>query len=117
VKTEPPAPSISKEASRFLAEVFVRGGCFRTPDRRRRRTEGQDYKKGYEVRLPVAGDAELARLRRCLKSIGIEPSGHYRKHRQIIQVVYGKTAVGVIARTLARAGVKSAKLIDPKSVS
>ena len=109
---ERPAPATLREAERLLAEVFVRGGCFRTPDPKRRKADGQSYKKGYEVRLPVSNDRELAHLRRCLNRIGIKPARPYKKHRQVIQVVYGKSAVAAFAELLAHAGVKSPKTID-----
>lgn len=97
-------------AARFLAQVFLRSGCFRVPNAMRQTKDGQKYRKGYEVRLPVNSKAELLRVRRCLKQFGIELGNAYSKRSQIVQVIYGKDHVATFARLLSRVGLDSQKI-------
>jgi hypothetical protein len=96
----------------LLAEVFVRSGCFRVPNARRRKCDGQSYKKGYELRLAVTGPEELSAVRRSLLQLGITPGEPYRKSRRTVQIVYGKKSVMTFVRLLRTTGVKSSKLIE-----
>lgn len=76
-----------------LRELFDRNGCLRLPDRRRRKADGQGYKKGYEARFPANSAAELRDIRRLLLDAGVTLGKPFEKRRTIVQPVYGKTAV------------------------
>ncbi|MFG0285249.1 MAG: hypothetical protein ACF8R7_12570 [Phycisphaerales bacterium JB039] len=71
--------------------------CIRRPNpTRRKRETHEEYKKGYEVRFSVASAAELRRLRRWLKGLGLRPGRPYDKANRKILPVYGKEAVDAI---------------------
>jgi len=83
-----------------LAWFFERSGKVRLQDAERFKAEGwQIYKKGFEIRLTVRSDEELAEIRRLLEQTGFKLARPFRhsRHRQI-QPIYGKAEV---ARFLA----------------
>jgi hypothetical protein len=82
----------SQAAAARLAGWFQRNGCARVPDNKRRRKEGQAYRKGYEVRLVARCKTELAEMRACLARMDFRPARPYRKGLQVVQPVYGKAA-------------------------
>jgi hypothetical protein len=85
-------PSI-EDALAALAASFEQNGCYRVPNTKRRKRDGQAYKKGYEVRLTAGSTTELRRLRALLQQVGLSPGKPYRKRRHMIQPVYGRDAV------------------------
>jgi hypothetical protein len=85
--------SSQNSAERLLTTFFERNGCVRLVNEKRREQEGQKYKKGYEVRLVAYSEEELKNIRQLLLRVGFKVGKSYKKHRQIIQPIYGKTAV------------------------
>jgi hypothetical protein len=66
---------------------------FRFPDKKRRRSEGQAYKHGYEVRLVAKDKIELKKLQSLLKNSGFNIGKPFTKGSQFVQPVYGKYQV------------------------
>ncbi len=78
----------------LLAQFFRQSGYIRRPDVERREQLGYTrYKKGYEVRLVVRTQRELAQVRRLVRQAGFAPGKPFQKHHQLVQPVYGKAAV------------------------
>lgn len=76
-----------------LAEYFNRNGYFRIPDQKLQRLKGEDYKKGYEVRLAADNKKELSEIKNLLIKTGLKPAKHFKKNNKYIQPIYGKEAV------------------------
>jgi len=72
---------------------FERCGYLRRYDPERRAREGQGYKKGFEVRFVLESKAALPVLRRLLTAAELRPGKPFRKHRRIVQPVYGAKTV------------------------
>lgn len=87
-----------QQAKEFLVTLLHRNGCIRVVDEERRKTQGQKYKKGYEVRFVAKSQEELATIRAALEMLGFTPGKPYQKVHQFIQPVYGKTAVAMFAQ-------------------
>ena len=85
--------SSQNSAERLLITFFERNGFVRLVNEKRREQEGQKYKKGYEVRLVAHSEEELKNMRQLLLHVGFKAGKSYKKCRQIIQPIYGKTAV------------------------
>lgn len=81
-----------------MAHFFHRNSYVRRVNAERRRTEGQKYKKGYEVRLTAKSPSELTTLRRLLHQAGFKVARPFAKGRQFRQPLYGRQEV---ARFLA----------------
>lgn len=93
-------------AAALLAAFFQRNGCVRIPNKKRRKLDGQTYKKGYEVRLTAGSAAELRSLRAQLKIAGFKPGKPYRKINRFILPIYGQAAVekfSMLVESVARA--------------
>ena len=82
-----------KEAAAELAASFEQNGSYRAPNQKRRKRDGQAYKKGYEIRLTAGSASDLRRLRALLREVGLSPGKPYRKARRIILPLYGRDAV------------------------
>jgi hypothetical protein len=82
----------SKTAQRSLAKIFNERAFCRVPDTKRRKKEGDDYKKGWEVRLPAYSKPELANIRKLLKASGLNVAKPFEKATYWIQPVYGREA-------------------------
>ena len=76
-----------------LANYFLRNGYFRFPDENLRKLKGQNYKKGYEVRLVTNDEKELLKLSSLLDKAGFKVSKPFRKNNKYVQPIYGKDAV------------------------
>ena len=85
------SPQTSAEG--LLITFFERNGCVRLADEKRRQQLGQKYKKGYEVRLVAYSEEELKNIRQLLLRVGFKAGKPYKKNYQIVQPIYGKTAV------------------------
>lgn len=81
------------KAEKQLRQHFLERGYVRIADDSRRQKEGAKYKKGYEVRLVVNTQTELDQLRLWLEQTGFKPAKPFAKGHQIVQPVYGRTAV------------------------
>lgn len=81
-------------ARRYSASVNVR-----LPDLERRERD-RGYKKGWEARIPVDDDEQLADLLSRLDKHGIPHGRPYAKTRQRIVPVYGREAVARLLRLL-----------------
>lgn len=73
-----------------LLEIYMRNGYARTPNAERRTREKALYKKGWEIRLVLKNENELAEVRRLLRQAGIEPGRPFMKSKQWVQPLYGK---------------------------
>jgi hypothetical protein len=91
-----------------LARSFERCGYIRRVNPLRRRRDDQSYKKGYEVRFAVSGEAEAQELQRLLKAVKLRPGKPYPKHQRIVQPVYGRAAVEFIVRLLPKGSKRAA---------
>ncbi len=88
-----PRRSTRAKAEQLLRQLFSETGYVRLADEARRQADGASYKKGYEVRLVVQTEAELAELRRWLARAGFKPAKPFVKGNQLVQPVYGRAAV------------------------
>lgn len=79
-------------AIRQLGDLFHRNGYVRRVNDERR-TEGQKYKKGDEVRLAANSPAELSLIRRLLHQAGFKVARPFAKGRQFRQPLYGRQEV------------------------
>lgn len=84
-----PLPSAAEQ----LARLFLHSGYVRRLNPERRRTEGQNYKKGDEVRLVVDSASELAVVRRLLREINFKPGRPFVKGHKYAQPLYGRQVV------------------------
>jgi hypothetical protein len=85
-------PRESKTAQRSLAKIFKERAFCRVPDMGRRKSDGEEYKKGWEVRLPAYSKPELANIRKLLKASGLNVAKSFEKTSYWIQPIYGKEA-------------------------
>lgn len=76
-----------------LVKYFLRNGYIRFPSKNLRKVKGEDYKKGYEVRLVANDKKELLEINFLLKRAGFKSGKPFQKNSRIIQPVYGKDAV------------------------
>jgi len=81
---------IRKSVKTQLRYFFRRNGCLRAPNRARREQEGQNYKKGYEIRFVANNGKELLKIRSLLSKAGFKSGKPYSKRSQFVQPVYGK---------------------------
>jgi len=77
----------------LLRYFFKWKGHVRWPNPKRRRQDGQKYKKGYEIRLVVKTREELRQMRQQLRRAGFKLGKPFKKAKQIVQPIYGKQAV------------------------
>ncbi len=85
---------MSDDAIARLADFFDRNGYVRQQNAERLAVEGcGSYKKGDEVRLVAESLAELAEIRRLLRSAGFKLGRAFRKANQYRQPVYGREQV------------------------
>jgi hypothetical protein len=81
---------MSKSVKQELRFFFLRNGCLRVPNKRRRKQEKLNYKKGHEIRFAAKDRKELLKIRSLLKKAGFRTGKPYSKGRQFVQPVYGK---------------------------
>ena len=78
----------------LLAEFFRYRGWCQSPARRSLRKKlGPKYKRGWEIRLAAASQAELRQLRRLLRLAGFTVGRPFRKVNRIVQPLYGREQV------------------------
>jgi hypothetical protein len=85
--------SNAQQSIRLLKRAFRQHGYVRMPHAEKRKTLGQTYKKGYEVRLVATSKTELQALRRWIKLAGLTPGKPFEKTNRMVQPVYGQVAV------------------------
>jgi hypothetical protein len=90
--SEPIQLNPNNPAAIELKEFFKRNGYVRLPDKKRRKMDSRNYKKGYEVRL-VLKQSELPHVRRLLQQSGFRLTTPFAKLTQIVQPIYGKAAI------------------------
>jgi hypothetical protein len=73
-----------------LVLYFRRNGCIRVPNEKRQKKEGQDYKKGYEVRFTSFTKKELRFIRYLLRRKRFSLGASYEKGKRFVQPVYGR---------------------------
>lgn len=84
---------------RVLARQYGARVNVRVPDLERRKSD-QAYKKGWEARIPVDDDAQMAELLARLAKHGIAHGRPYAKLRQRVVPVYGKAPVTKLLRLM-----------------
>ncbi len=92
----------TRDARKFLRLMFRRNGYLRLPDATRRESDGQHYKKGYEVRLMSDTKKELRETRRALRQLGFKTPNVFTKGLKFVQPIYGKTAVEAFCKLVRR---------------
>lgn len=81
-------------AQRRAVEVFLNGGCVRTPNEDRLEEGYRSYKKGWEIRFTLRSKPEVSQLRLILQDAGLDAGSSYRKReRTWILPVYGRDQV------------------------
>lgn len=86
--------AVPRSVIRELARFFERNGYARWQAQDRVEKEGWGrYKKGDEIRLVANSEAELAVIRRLLRTAGFRPGRPFAKARQFRQPLYGRQAV------------------------
>ncbi|GAB4301097.1 MAG: hypothetical protein Kow0098_29010 [Ignavibacteriaceae bacterium] len=78
-----------KSRKQQLKDLFKEGGCFIVPDPVRQKKEGQNYRKGYEIRFSVY-KTEEKKLRQVLKESELNPGKGFKKGNKVVVPVYGK---------------------------
>ena len=73
------------------------------PNTERQNREGyRRYKKGWEVRLTAAKEAEVETLQRMSVRLNYTPGAAFKKGRKFVVPVYGRTAVRAFQRAHSR---------------
>lgn len=85
-----------------LVKYFRRNGYLRFPDEKLRKKMGENYKKGYEVRLAANDKKELSEIKNLLRKAGFKYGKPFQKSNRLIQPIYGKDAVEKFQSILAR---------------
>ncbi len=78
---------------RRLARFFNRNAYCRKPDSSRQQEGYSQYKKGWEVRIILKDEDEVAIVTRLLWKVGLAPGKPFRKSRRWAVPVYGQEAV------------------------
>lgn len=73
-----------------ISNYFLRNGNLRYPNEEIRMLKGQDYKKGYEVRLVAINKKGLLKIKSFLKKAGFKPGKPFQKNTQFVIPIYGK---------------------------
>lgn len=73
-----------------LAYYFARNGYVRGKSQDRSDEGHVAYKKGWEVRLVLYDENEVAEVRRLIERAGMRPAKVFQKHQCWIQPIYGK---------------------------
>lgn len=90
-----------------LVKYFNSNGYFRIPDENLRKIKGQDYKKGYEVRLVANDEKELSNINFLLIKAGFKVGKSFQKNNKFVQPIYGKDAVEKFQSLLSKQEIKS----------
>ncbi len=86
-------PSRQQSAFEFIKTLAERAAYIRRPNPQRREKDGQKYKKGYEIRLPVNSDRELRQARNALSELGFSVGRPFQKQSQYVLSIYGRDQV------------------------
>ena len=89
----------------------MRNGYFRFPDEKLRGIKGEDYKKGYEVRLVANDEKELLEINFLLKKAGFKAGKAFHKNNKYVQPVYGKDAVERFQNILSEQKIRKKKIL------
>jgi hypothetical protein len=81
---------MNKSVKKRLLYFFCRNGYLRSPNKARRKRDGQYYRKGYEIRFVVNNKEELSEMRALLKKAGFKAGKPYSKHSRFVFPVYGR---------------------------
>ncbi len=84
---------MSSSVASQLARFFYRNGYVRLLNAKRRKEEGQGYKKGDEVRLVAQSKTELETIHALLLQAGFKPGRAFEKNLQFRLPVYGRKEV------------------------
>ncbi len=78
---------------RLLVRLYERNGYLRIPNAKRRKTESNTYKMGYEIRIVGDTKREIADIRRLIRAAGLKPGKPFLKHKQWVQPIYGRATM------------------------
>jgi hypothetical protein len=94
-----PRPSPRRRSDeRRLGRFFNRNAYCREPDACRQLEGYRKYKKGWEVRLVLRDEDEVAIVCSLLWRVGLSPGKPFRKSRRWVVPVYGEEAVRLIRK-------------------
>ncbi|GIV31215.1 MAG: hypothetical protein KatS3mg029_0566 [Saprospiraceae bacterium] len=85
--------SEKEKLKRKLVAYFFRNVYLRKADPEKRKTLGQAYKKGYEIRLVAYDEKEKAEIIKLLKTFGFKHGRAFVKSRRTVLPIYGKKQV------------------------
>ncbi len=80
-----------------LVKLIRRNAYVRQPNAERRKLEKTHYKKGWEVRLVLKSEAEVAVARRLLEKSGLKAGRPFAKARQWVLPLYGRKMVELVS--------------------
>ena len=86
-KTKKPDEAIGR-----LEEFFRRNGYVRAPNQFLKQKLGAKYHKGWEARLVLNNQKELAQVQELLADAGFKAGNSFVKHGLLVQPVYGRQA-------------------------
>ena len=82
-----------RSAQRRLGRFFNRNAYCREPDAQRLAEGYTKYKKGWEVRLILRDEDEVAIVSSLLWKVGLAPGNSFRKGKRWAIPIYGEEAV------------------------
>ena len=84
-----------RDAIRIIKKYYSKGGRIRhrIQERFLRESRKQKYKKGFEIRIKIANDAEYQELTQALSICDIKPGRPYAHHMHWVLPIYGKKQV------------------------
>ncbi len=82
-----------KQTALLLIRRLTRRNAFVRYPNPERRKEGQAYKKGYEIRLPLSSETELKSAQKALTALGFSVGKPFKKNLQIVLPIYGRNQV------------------------
>ena len=87
------ASAARRSDQRRLGRFFNRNAYCRVPDAERIQEGCSNYKKGWEVRLILKDEDEVAIVSSLLYRVGLVPGKAFRKSKRWAVPIYGKRAV------------------------
>jgi len=83
-----------RSAVQFIKKLAARGAYARFPNPIRRKKDGQAYKKGYEIRLPIRSGKDMREAKIALRKLGFSFGKPFKKHSHYILPIFGREQVG-----------------------
>ena len=80
----------------YLVELIERNSYFRQPNVERRQIEKAAYKKGWELRLVLNNEDEVALADQLIRQSGLRPGRPFGKWGRWVIPMYGRRMVEVV---------------------